>query len=224
MYLYQLQNKGTTKISIVIYFWFDWKFCLYNTSPLNWTHFICNNNNIHANILTDYTCSTATYKNIQPLKKQLHTNSPNTLFELHVYTLLLILSLNDLLNMNYQISVCFIPLVILFHFSSAPLLSLLTSYLGQWKFGISNIWPMATAITCTCTCIFFSTIECVCYYIDCKVLTILKTNLYHTSIWINDKYLSMSYKQRALISSIASKIRGTLRYNPCILKVFQAFI
>lgn len=71
---------------------------------------------------------------------------------------------------------------------------------------------------------FFSTIECVCYYIDCKVLTILKTNLYHTSIWINDKYLSMSYKQRALISSIASKIRGTLRYNPCILKVFQAFV
>lgn len=62
-------------------------------------------------------------------KKQLHTNSLHTLCEL--CTLQLILSLNDLLSMKYQISVCFIPPVILIHFSSALLFSVLISYLSQ---------------------------------------------------------------------------------------------
>lgn len=62
-------------------------------------------------------------------KKQLHTNLLHTFCGL--CTLQLILSLNDLLSMKYQISVCFIPIVMLFHFSSALLFSVLISYLSQ---------------------------------------------------------------------------------------------
>lgn len=64
-------------------------------------------------------------------KKQLHTNLLHTLCELCTLQLIHVLSLNDLLSMKYQISVCFIPIVMLFHFSSALLFSVLISYLSQ---------------------------------------------------------------------------------------------
>lgn len=129
MYLHQLHKQGNNQFKFPLSFIFDLIENYVFIIQVLWTHFICNNNNIHVNILTDYTCSIAKYKNIQPWKKQLHTNSLHTFCEL--CTLQLILSLNDLLSMKYQISVCFIPPVMLFHFSSALLFSVLIIYLSQ---------------------------------------------------------------------------------------------
>lgn len=122
------------------------------------------------------------YKNIQPWKKQIHTNSLLTLFEL-IPVLIHVLSLNDLLNMKYQISVCFIfPLWCYFNFSL--LLFFFTHKLSNpikvWHLkGLDNGNSYNTYMH-----VFFSALESVCYMykIDYKVLTILKTNLYHLRI------------------------------------------
>lgn len=69
MYLHQLHEQGNNQFKFPLSFIFDLIENYVFIIQFLWTHVICNNNNIHVNILTDHTCFTAKYKNIQPWKK-----------------------------------------------------------------------------------------------------------------------------------------------------------